>query len=737
MHYPPIPPRKSCNCEDPCISTDDVYYAGPNLPNSGVNTSDLLTVVIEKLDAVYAVPTLQRVTEMDNLTTLPIIADSFVKIGGDGTNLLLDDGTVLPISNLPVAVTKTSELINDGQDGINPFITALDIPAFVPSDYDLDEFTNNNVDPFAKISDIPTISATSPILYNGVTGVISHATTDGNLHVPATGTTNNDKVLTAGATAGSLSWKTPPISIVNTSSLFSRGLSAFAGLNSVATRSIFIGESTGLNATNASDSNFFGAGSGSNATNALYSNFIGQSAGRDATDANSSNFLGSNTGYQATNADSSNFLGSEAGYQATNARVSNFLSSKSGYAATNANQSNFLGYRSGYAATNASFSNFIGNSAGDGATDASYSNLFGHKAGSIFSGNNIGSNNIIIGTNISLPNATTNAINLGNVLFGIGTYSNTVGDPSIIPSSNGRIGIGVVTPSTRLHIYSEVADTSGLRLERLTSASPISTGQAIGVDANGNVVNVTSSALVFLNEGNGNGIVRADRDPTYFGNIGLDAFDISFSNTVGDYGATGEQSFAAGYENRASGYGTFVIGNECSANGIVSIVTGYYQSETGTCYANFLAGVGHSITGGAYATIVGQFANVVANNPNNVNDSNNTMFAVGNGTATTQGTLQGRSTAFQVYRNGRVIASSLTTALITADVTGKILTTKEFVESKRIQRLAQYTVATLPTGVQGDTAYVTDASVPTYLGTVVGGGSVVCKVFYNGTNWIT
>ena len=34
----------------------------------------------------------------------------------------------------------------------------------------------------------------------------SHPTGDGNLHVPATGTTNNGKVLKAGATAGSLTW---------------------------------------------------------------------------------------------------------------------------------------------------------------------------------------------------------------------------------------------------------------------------------------------------------------------------------------------------------------------------------------------------------------------------------------------------------------------------------------------------------------------------------------------------
>lgn len=51
-------------------------------------------------------------------------------------------------------------------------------------------------------------------------------------------------------------------------------------------------------------------------------------------------------------------------------------------------------------------------------------------------------------------------------------------------------------------------------------------------------------------------------------------------------------------------------------------------------------------------------------------------------------------------------------------------------------RLKSYTVATLPAGVQGDTAYVTDALAPTFLATIVGGGAVVTPVFYNGTNWV-
>lgn len=57
--------------------------------------------------------------------------------------------------------------------------------------------------------------------------------------------------------------------------------------------------------------------------------------------------------------------------------------------------------------------------------------------------------------------------------------------------------------------------------------------------------------------------------------------------------------------------------------------------------------------------------------------------------------------------------------------------------STTIIRLKNYTVATLPAGTQGDTAFVTDATTPTYLGALVGGGAVVTPVFYNGTAWVS
>ncbi|MFY8165824.1 MAG: hypothetical protein ACOVJ8_04460, partial [Sediminibacterium sp.] len=48
-------------------------------------------------------------------------------IGSNGPSTLI--GSVLNIPNyFTVVPTKTSELINDGEDGINPFITLADIP---------------------------------------------------------------------------------------------------------------------------------------------------------------------------------------------------------------------------------------------------------------------------------------------------------------------------------------------------------------------------------------------------------------------------------------------------------------------------------------------------------------------------------------------------------------------------------------------------------------------------------
>ena len=239
----------------------------------------------------------------------------------------------------------------------------------------------------------------------------------------------------------------------------------------------------GAYATNAFRSNFFGPNAGYAATNARLSNFFGLNAGQNATSADNSNFFGPNAGYGATNANNSNFFSNQAGYGATDASGSNFFGVNAGYGATNANNSNFFGNQAGFLATGATSSNFFGNGSGSGATNATYSNLFGINVGKTFTGNNLGTNNIIIGNNISLPNARSNSINLGGVLFGSSTYSTTTGDPSITASSGGKIGIMTVTPLYTLDVTGDIrlTDRSGtpqFNLAHDSNGKIVSTGVA-------------------------------------------------------------------------------------------------------------------------------------------------------------------------------------------------------------------------------------------------------------------
>lgn len=52
-------------------------------------------------------------------------------------------------------------------------------------------------------------------------------------------------------------------------------------------------------------------------------------------------------------------------------------------------------------------------------------------------------------------------------------------------------------------------------------------------------------------------------------------------------------------------------------------------------------------------------------------------------------------------------------------------------------RSGGFTVASLPAGVIGTRAYVTDATAPTLGAALVGGGLITIPVFYNGTIWVS
>jgi hypothetical protein len=255
---------------------------------------------------------------------------------------------------------------------------------------------------------------------------------------PAYVTTNDGQIL-LGFNAGYLS--------SDAFDLISLGTNA--GYNAqIAYRSVFLGTQAGFNAISANNSNFIGYQAGEGATNAGNANFIGQLAGYNAPYANNSTFLGYGAGFEATTAQSSNFFGNLAGSGATNAYGSNFFGYNAGNQSKYANNSNFLGENVGRYQNSASYSTFLGYQAGDAAEN----NVF------------LGKNNIIIGTNITLPAGTKDSINLGGIIFATGSYSDSSSSsPTALPQYGiGRVGINKVSPNYTLDVSGSGNYSNGL-----------------------------------------------------------------------------------------------------------------------------------------------------------------------------------------------------------------------------------------------------------------------------------
>lgn len=89
--------------------------------------------------------------------------------------------------------------------------------------------------------------------------------------------------------------------------------------------------------------------------------------------------------------------------------------------------------------------------------------------------------------------------------------------------------------------------------------------------------------------------------------------------------------------------------------------------------------------------------------------------------------VQLRGLSYSIRPNDVEVALVSSTGLA---VTGSISATTTI-------KTGGYTVGTLPAGVTGDRAYVTDANAPTYLGALTGGGAVSCPAYKNATAWVS
>ena len=278
------------------------------------------------------------------------------------------------------------------------------------------------------------------------------------------------------------------------------GIGAGSGASGSSAVNIF-GYYAGTGATNAPNSNFFGPYAGSSATSAYGSNFFGQNAGSSAVNSNNSNFFGYYAGNGSSGSNASNFIGPLAGNQSSNAGYSSFIGDHSGMNAVGVNYSLYFGSNAGYNtatiqnttyigsnagrnSTNNQYSNFIGYYAGYNTSNTNYSTFIGYQAG-YTTGSTLGSNNIIIGTNITLPNGATNMMNIGGVLFGNNLYSTTVGTAYSGSTGIGQIGINVTSfdGQNTLQVNGYTGLYGSLRLYANTVAPE---GQSISIYGSGN-----------------------------------------------------------------------------------------------------------------------------------------------------------------------------------------------------------------------------------------------------------
>ena len=205
----------------------------------------------------------------------------------------------------------------------------------------------------------------------------------------------------------------------------------------------------------------------------------GSVVGTSVFSTSSGIFIGYQAGNSAQNAAQSTFIGYDAGLNDTNASGSNFIGYQAGTSATNAAYSNFIGYALGSSATNATYSNFIGYGIGSFAANASYSTIIGYNAGNNGFSNSIGTNNIIIGKQITLPNNYNNGVNIGGLIFGSGSSVNL---SSTSGSANGAVGINQPNPTYSLDVSGSIHLSQALLLQPQV---PLPTGTTGSLAASG------------------------------------------------------------------------------------------------------------------------------------------------------------------------------------------------------------------------------------------------------------
>lgn len=133
-------------------------------------------------------------------------------------------------------------------------------------------------------------------------------------------------------------------------------------------------------------------------------------------------------------------------------------------------------------------------------TTGGYNSALGYKAGGYLAdgstGNATASNSVYLGFDTRASAAgQTNETVIGSGAIGLGSNTVVLGSTSVVTTAlRGNVGIGTTSPSAKLEVSSGTAGASGLKFTNFNASSATSTGQAVGVDASGNLVTIAAGS---------------------------------------------------------------------------------------------------------------------------------------------------------------------------------------------------------------------------------------------------
>ncbi|WP_299713667.1 hypothetical protein [uncultured Tenacibaculum sp.] len=213
--------------------------------------------------------------------------------------------------------------------------------------------------------------------------------------------------------------------------------------------------------------------------------------------------------------------------------------------------------------------------------------------------------------------------------------------------------------SFNINTFASISDGTNRIIADGQADELIFEGAKIDVDKNTIIIENNSSGLNKITEETNTGWRLAGQNPIHYGNIGLNAVDLSQNNKFENdlTGATGSVSFAANLRTTANSQASSAFGRDTQALANESFAAG--ASTTSHSHAEFS---------------IGQFNTEYTPKSKISFNAEDRVFNIGNGA-----TSSAKSDALTVYKNGAITAPSLSYNLI-ENYGKQSLVTKEYAD---------------------------------------------------------